>query len=77
MILDPGVKKASDPGSGSATLKVIKLHFAFVIGKKVKVKSVNWIFFMRRMLVASVADPDPGSGIGCFLTPGSGIRDPE
>jgi hypothetical protein len=22
----------------------------------------------------SVADPDPGSGIGCFLTPGSGIR---
>jgi hypothetical protein len=20
-------------------------------------------------------DPDPGSGIGCFLTPGSGIRD--
>ncbi len=26
---------------------------------------------------ASVADPDPGSGIGCFLTPGSGIRDPE
>ncbi len=25
----------------------------------------------------SVADPDPGSGIGCFLTPGSGIRDPE
>ncbi len=20
---------------------------------------------------------DPGSGIGCFLTPGSGIRDPE
>jgi hypothetical protein len=25
----------------------------------------------------SVADPDPGSGIGAFLTPGSGIRDPE
>ncbi len=23
----------------------------------------------------SVADPDPGSGIGSFLTPGSGIRD--
>ncbi len=23
---------------------------------------------------ASVADPDPGSGIGCFLSPGSGIR---
>ncbi len=23
---------------------------------------------------SSVADPDPGSGIGCFLTPGSGIR---
>ena len=22
----------------------------------------------------SVADLDPGSGIGCFLTPGSGIR---
>jgi hypothetical protein len=22
----------------------------------------------------SVADPDPGSGIGAFLTPGSGIR---
>jgi hypothetical protein len=22
----------------------------------------------------SVADPDPGSGIWCFLTPGSGIR---
>ncbi len=28
-------------------------------------------------LHSSVADPDPGSGIGCFLTPGSGIRDPE
>ncbi len=27
--------------------------------------------------VSSVADPDPGSGIGCFLTSGSGIRDPE
>jgi hypothetical protein len=26
------------------------------------------------MLFISVADPDPGSGIGCFLTPGSGIR---
>jgi hypothetical protein len=26
---------------------------------------------------SSVADSDPGSGIGCFLTPGSGIRDPE
>jgi hypothetical protein len=25
----------------------------------------------------SVADPDPGSRIGAFLTPGSGIRDPE
>jgi hypothetical protein len=24
----------------------------------------------------SVADPDPGSGIRCLLTPGSGIRDP-
>jgi hypothetical protein len=23
---------------------------------------------------SSVADPDPGSGIGVFLTPGSGIR---
>jgi hypothetical protein len=23
----------------------------------------------------SVADPDPGSGIGCFLISGSGIRD--
>jgi hypothetical protein len=28
-------------------------------------------------IIFSVADPDPGSGIGCFLTPGSGIRDPE
>jgi hypothetical protein len=28
-------------------------------------------------IICSVADPDPGSGIGCFLTPGSGIRDPE
>ncbi len=27
-------------------------------------------------LFSSVADPDPGSGIGCFLTPGSGIPDP-
>ncbi len=26
------------------------------------------------ILVHSVADPDPGSGIGAFLTPGSGIR---
>jgi hypothetical protein len=25
--------------------------------------------------LTSVADLDPGSGIGCFLTPGSGIRD--
>jgi hypothetical protein len=28
-------------------------------------------------ILSSVADPDPGSGIGAFLTPGSGIRDPE
>jgi hypothetical protein len=27
--------------------------------------------------ISSVADPDPGSGFGAFLTPGSGIRDPE
>jgi hypothetical protein len=27
------------------------------------------------LLCSSVADPDPGSG--AFLTPGSGIRDPE
>ncbi len=25
-------------------------------------------------MYGSVADPDPGSGIGAFLTPGSGIR---
>jgi hypothetical protein len=25
------------------------------------------------IVVVSVADPDPGSGIGCFLTPGSGM----
>jgi hypothetical protein len=25
------------------------------------------------MGLGSVEDPDPGSGIGCFLTPGSGI----
>jgi hypothetical protein len=25
------------------------------------------------IVVSSVADPDPGSGIGAFLTPGSGI----
>jgi hypothetical protein len=32
----------------------------------------------RKIFVdTSVADPDPVSGIGCFLTPGSGIRDPE
>jgi hypothetical protein len=31
--------------------------------------------FWLGMVVSSVADPDPGSGIGCFLTPGSGIRD--
>ncbi len=30
----------------------------------------------REHLNFSVADPDPGSGIGCFLTPGCGIRDP-
>jgi hypothetical protein len=33
--------------------------------------------FFRQMYAfptGSVADPDPGSGIGCFLTPGSGIR---
>ncbi len=35
------------------------------------------ISFLGQGLRASVADPDPGSGIGCFLTPGSGIRDPE
>ncbi len=28
----------------------------------------------ERDIYASVADPDPGSGIGCFLTSGSGIR---
>ncbi len=27
-----------------------------------------------RANVCSVADPDPGSGIGALLTPGSGIR---
>ncbi len=27
-----------------------------------------------RIAMTSVADPDPGSGIGVFLTPGSGIR---
>ena len=30
---------------------------------------------MKIYLICSVADPDPGSGIGCFLTPGFGIRD--
>jgi hypothetical protein len=30
----------------------------------------------RQVVITSVADPDPGSGIGCFLTPGSGILDP-
>jgi hypothetical protein len=30
---------------------------------------------MKKILVASVADPNPGSG--AFLTPGSGIRDQE
>jgi hypothetical protein len=29
---------------------------------------------LNTYIVCSVADPDPGSGIGCFLTPGSGIR---
>jgi hypothetical protein len=28
------------------------------------------------LYIASVADPDPGSGIGAFLTPGSRIPDP-
>jgi hypothetical protein len=32
--------------------------------------------FFLLPLIYSVADPDPGSGIGCFLTPGSGIPDP-
>ncbi len=29
---------------------------------------------IRHILKTSVADPDPGSGIGCFFTPGSGIQ---
>jgi len=29
------------------------------------------------MVSNSVADPDPGSGIGCFLTPGSGMGESE
>ncbi len=38
---------------------------------------INFGFGSGSTLQNSVADPDPGSGIGCFLTPGSGIRDPE
>ncbi len=34
-------------------------------------------FFPVKYLNLSVANPDPGSGIGAFLTSGSGIRDPE
>jgi hypothetical protein len=48
-------------GSGSARLKNIWIRDTVEMYK----------------LYVSVADPDPGSGIGCFLTPGSGIRDPE
>ncbi len=35
---------------------------------------VNHKLKIRKSDSSSVADPDPGSGIGCFLTPGSGIR---
>jgi hypothetical protein len=39
---------------------------------------VMWFSYRTKFILnRSVADPDPGSGIGCFLTPGSGIRDPE
>jgi hypothetical protein len=33
-------------------------------------------FLESQAAFSSVADPDPGSGIGALLTPGSGIPDP-
>ncbi len=42
-----------------------------------KLRSSMLHYTKSSVVEPSVADPDPGSGIGCFLTPGSGIRDPE
>ncbi len=36
---------------------------------------LDYIYFSPAVLRIRIRDP--GSGIGCFLTPGSGIRDPE
>jgi hypothetical protein len=58
--LDTGTDQSGKPGPVKAHNDAIKVHPGAM--------EVN--------PGASVADPDPGSGIGCFLTPGSGMRDP-
>jgi hypothetical protein len=35
----------------------------------------TYVVIGKLVFFISVADPDPGSGIRCLLTPGSGIRD--
>ena len=39
--------------------------------------SKNLSIVSKTMVSNSVADPDPGSGIRCFLTPGSGMGESE
>ncbi len=87
-ILDPGVKKAPDPGSGSATLKNI-----FTTGNRSKNRPrkiqkpfwnagnqvylfllVNFYFLCSRIQIRILnTDPDPGQPNEC----GSGIPDPQ
>jgi hypothetical protein len=49
--------------------------FSSIPDPKTAPKEEGKIFFLSYhfFVVSSVADPDPGSGIECFLTPGSGI----
>ncbi len=78
-IPDPGVKKTPDPGSTSLKFykklqnKVKFLHKFCRFPMKMPFLKELSKTTNRRNVRDSVADPDPGSGIRCFLTPGSGI----
>jgi hypothetical protein len=69
------VTSASVPGLG--LLLVLLMH---PVTRSRSTCIINDISSCKRnpiKLATSVADPDPGSGIRCFWTPGSVIRDPE
>jgi hypothetical protein len=81
-IPDPGPKT----GKKKRGEKKISCHTIFYNHKFHKIGNY-FIFEMLKKKICSVADPDPGSGIGCFFDPGirdgrksasgSGIRDEQ